>query len=261
MKAELRTITPEWAQHVLSERNVGNRTMNRQHVDSLAKEMQCGRWKVNGDTICVNDDRLIDGQHRLAAVVASGVSIESLVIYGLSSDVFDTKDVGKRRSAGDTLGVRGEKNAYRMAATLVLIDKYMTGRADKTVSYTNTEIEEMLEKYPGVRSSLQTSFGSRGLISPSVLDACHYLFSQKDPRLANEFVVKVLRGTGLEEGSPWYVLRERLMKNSLSKAKISKSYLMAICIKAWNYARAGKKLRCLRWREEGENAEPFPVVQ
>lgn len=235
--------------------------MNRLHVESLAKEMKCGRWKVNGDTICLNGSRLIDGQHRLAAVVASGVTIQSFVIEGLPSDVFDTKDVGKRRSGGDTLGVRGEQNAYRLAATLILIDKYMTGRADKSVAYSNTEIEELLEKYPEARESLQTSHSTKGLIAASVLDACHYLFSRKDSVLADEFVEKVLRGTGLEEGTPWYVLRERLMKNSISKAKLSKPYVMALCIKAWNHARAGTKVRFLRWREEGEKVEPFPVVK
>lgn len=261
MKANLMTITPEWAQKTLNEKNAGNRPMNKLHVATLAKEMKRGKWKVNGDTICLNETRLIDGQHRLAAVVLSGVSIQTFVIEGLSSDVFDTKDVGKRRSAGDTLGVRGEQNACRLAASLVLIDKYVTGRSDQSISYTNTEMEELLEKYPEARNSLQTSYHTKGLITPSVLDACHYLFSRKDPVLADEFVEKVLRGTGLEEGTPWYVLRERLVDNSLSKAKLSRPYLMALCIKAWNHARAGRKVRSLRWREKGEAAEQFPVVQ
>jgi hypothetical protein len=261
MKAELKTITPEWAKKTLNEKNAGNRAMNRLHVESLAKEMKCGRWKVNGDTICLNGTRLIDGQHRLAAVVASGVTIQSFVIEGLPSDVFDTKDVGKRRSAGDTLGVRGEQNAYRLAATLVLVDKYNTGRADRSVHYSNTEIEELLEKYPEARESLQTSVNAKGLITPSVLDACHYLFSRKDAELADEFVTKVIRGTGLEDGDPFYVLRERLVKNSVAKAKLTKPYLMALCIKAWNHARSGTKVRFLRWRETGNATESFPVVR
>lgn len=261
MKAELKTITPEWAEKILAEKNAGNRTMNRIHVEALAREMKRGKWKVNGDTLCMNGTRLIDGQHRLAAVVLSGMTIQSFVIEGLPSDVFDTKDVGKRRSAGDTLGVRGEKNACRLAAALILIDKYVTGRADKSVTYANTEIEELLEKYPDARDSLQTTHATRGLITPSVLDACHYLFSRKDADLADEFVEKVLRGTGLEEGTPWYVLRERLVGNSLAKAKLSRPYLMALCIKAWNHARAGSTVRYLRWREKGEAAEQFPVIR
>jgi len=130
MNVKLTTVTPEWAEETLK-KNIGNRPLNVQHVDKLAKEMTNGRWKVNGDTICLNGSRVIDGQHRLHAVVQSGITIETLVVEGLSSDVFDTKDVGKRRSAGDTLGVAGEKNACRLAAALILIDKYFTGRVEK----------------------------------------------------------------------------------------------------------------------------------
>lgn len=261
MKAELTTITPEWARKILNEKNTGNRAMSRLHVDTLAKEISKGRWKVNGDTICLNGNRLIDGQHRLAAVVQSGIAIQSFVIEGLPSDVFDTKDIGKRRSPGDTLGVRGEQNACRLAACLVMIDKYMTGRVDKATTYSNTEIEELLEKYPEARNSLQVSQAKKGLLTPSVLDSCHYLFSRKNLQLADDFVQKVTHGTGLQEGEPWYVLRERLVRNSLSKAKIQKPYLMALCIKAWNFARSGKTVRCLRWREEGNATESFPVIQ
>jgi hypothetical protein len=261
MKATIMTITPEWAQKILDEKNVGNRAMNKHHVAVLAKEMKRGKWKVNGDTICLNESRLIDGQHRLAAVVLSGVTIQSFVIDGLSSDVFDTKDVGKRRGAGDTLSVRGEQNSHRLAAALVQIDKYFTGRSDLSIAYSNTEVEELLEKYSEARNSVQTSFKTKGLILPSVLDACHYLFSRKDPALAEEFVEKVLNGTGLEEESPWYVLRERLVANSLSKAKLTKPYMMALCIKAWNIARRGGKAKFVRWREKGDAAEQFPVIQ
>jgi hypothetical protein len=261
MNAELKTITPEWAKKILNEKNTGNRAMSRLHVDTLAKEISKGRWKVNGDTICLNGNRLIDGQHRLAAVVQSGISIQSFVIEGLPSDVFDTKDIGKRRSPGDTLGVRGEQNACRLAAALVMIDKYMTGRVDKAASYSNTEIKELLEKYPEARNSLQTTEAAKkGLLTPSVLDSCHYLFSRKNLQLADEFVQKVTRGTGMQEGDPWYVLRERLVKNSQAKAKLQKPYLMALCIKSWNFARAGKTVRCLRYREEGAS-EAFPVIQ
>ena len=261
MKAELKTITPEWAAQILAHKNGGNRPKNRIHVESLAKEMKAGRWKVNGDTICLNGTKLIDGQHRLSAVVMSGVTIQSFVVEGLPSDVFDTKDVGKRRSAGDTLSVSGNQNACRLAAALIVIDKYLTSRSDKGVNYSNTEIRGLLAKYPDVPASLQTSYKLRGLILPSVLDACHYLFSRKDPELADVFVEKLMKGMDLEEGSPIYVLRERLLSNSLSKAKLTRPYVMALCIKAWNCARRGSSVRCLRWREKGEVAEQFPVIQ
>jgi hypothetical protein len=259
MKATLMTITPELAKSILDTKNKHNRPMNRHHVKALANEMTRGTWKVNGDTICLNGDRLIDGQHRLAAVIQSGVTIESFVIEGLPSDVFDTKDTGKRRSAADTLSVRGEANTKRLAAALVLIDKYFTGRVDRSVNYSNTEIEELLEKYPDARHSLRTDYKSNGLFIPSVLDACYYLFSQKDKAMAEEFVDKIYKGIGLHEDSPWYLLRERLVRNSMAKAQMDRTYMMALCIKAFNAARTKTRLKVLRWREQG-HVEQFPVI-
>ena len=96
---------------------------------------------------------------------------------------------------------------------------------------------------------------------PSVIDACHYLFSQKDPAAANLFVDRVIRGSGLEEGTPEYVLRERLVSNSLAKAKLSKSHLFELFIKAWNYARSGKKIKVLRLDERDGKLLDFPVVK
>lgn len=258
MKAELRTITPEWARKILNEKNVANRPINKKHVDMLVNEIKSGRWKVNGDTICINHDRLIDGQHRLTAIAQANIMVQSFVVEGLPSDVFDTKDIGKRRSGGDTLGVRGEKNAHRLSSALIMVDKYETGRPDVSVNYTNTQIEELLEKYPDVRQAIVTSANSHTIIPPSVLDACSYIFSKLDKVLFDEFLNKVVKGIGLQEGDPFYLLRERLVKNSLSKAKLKKSYIMALCIKAWNFSRTGTKIRFLVWRDTGDKAEAFP---
>lgn len=263
IKTELKTITPAWSEKILKNCNVRNRAVNMRHVAELAAEMKAGRWQVNGDTIRISiDNILIDGQHRLIAVVTSGITIQALVVTGLPSDVFGTIDCGKNRSPGDALGVRGEKNAYRLASVVVAVDKYMTGRADKYTDYSNTEIAELLdEKYPDIRESLQLSAKGKGIIPPSILDACHYIFKKKDPVLADEFVNKVIKGIGLDEGDPFHVLRERLLKNSVSKAKLEKSYIMALCIKAWNSARMGMKLRYLRWRDAGDFREEFPVAR
>jgi len=260
MNVKLTKITPEIAKEMLK-KNIGNRPINRKHVDKLVKEMVNDRWKVNGDTICMNNDRLIDGQHRLQAVVQSGVTIATLIVEGLSSDVFDTKDVGKRRSAGDVLGIAGEINATRLASALVMIDRYFTGRVHSHTNYSNTEVEELLVKYPEARNSIQRGVTGVSLLMPSVLDACHYLFSRKDPEMADDFVNKVLRGAGLVEGSPWYILREKLVNNSLSKAKLRKPYLMALCIKAWNHVRMGTTFKHLKYTESGPGAESFPLVR
>jgi hypothetical protein len=158
------------------------------------------------------------------------------------------------------LGIRGETSSYRLAAVLAMVDRYMTGRGDKAVDYTNPEIEALLDKYPGVRGSMQLTSKAKGIMPPSLLDTCHYIFSQKDKLMADEFVTKVIKGTGLEDGDPYHVLRSRLVSNSFAKAKLSKPYILALCIKAWNSTRRGMKMRTLRWRDKGEVTEAFPVA-
>ena len=261
MKTELKTITPEYAKTLLETKNLGNRPLNTRHVKELVREITEGRWKVNGDTICFNDTRLIDGQHRLAAVVAANMPIQSLVVEGLPFDVFDTKDVGKRRSPGDTLFVRGEANSARVAAALVMIERYMTKRVNNNqTKFTNTEVEMLLKKHPGIRDCIIASSTIKRLIRPAVIDACYYLFSQKDKAMADEFVDKVLRGTNLDEKSPYSLMRERLVANTTSKSKINAPYMMALCIKTWNLVRLGKNARSLAWRSSGESQEDFPEI-
>lgn len=254
------TITPAWAQEVLK-RNIGNRPLNHLHVERLVSEMIKGRWKFNGDTICVNGTQVIDGQHRLHAVVKSGVTIESLVVDGLPFHVFDTKDVGERRTAAHTLAVNGETDTKRLAAALVMIDKYYVKNAGGKGRYSNTEIQDLLSKYPQVRMSIRKPRGPRGLIASSVLDSCHYIFSRIDHELAEQFAESLLFGVNLSAASPWYALRERLVNNSMAKAKLKPSYVMALCIKAWNHARNGTRVKFLKFAQEGSNHEEFPIAR
>ncbi|MGA0999585.1 MAG: hypothetical protein ACO3RQ_08600 [Litorivicinaceae bacterium] len=260
MKVELKTITPTDAAKML-ELNTSNRPANFHHVKRLASQMTAGRWRVNGDTICMNGSCLIDGQHRLLAIIESGCTIETLVVEGISSDAFNTKDIGKRRSAADTLAVNGEVSCKSLAATLTTIDRYMTNRMDRKVRYENNEVEELLKKYPGARKSVNVCRSTKGLVQPSILSACHFLFSQKDEDAANEFIDGVLHGRNLSEGDPEYTLRERLLKNSLSSSKMAPMSIAAIIIKAWNAKRLGAKIKMLRFFEAGDKPEAFPVVQ
>src|SRR5687768_7089981 len=118
-------IDPDTAELLLS-KNLGNRPINIQRVAKLAEEMAAGRWVFNGDAIRFNGNGLVDGQHRLKAVIKSGVSIDTLLVEGLDHNVFPTIDTGKPRSAADTLATAGESRCKSTAATLKLVDRYLT---------------------------------------------------------------------------------------------------------------------------------------
>lgn len=240
MKIEMKTITPADAERMLKD-NVGNnyRAANKSHVSTLAHEMKRGRWKQNGDTICINGTRLIDGQHRLMAVVESGCTIQTLLVDGLDDHVGYTIDLHLRRTHTDTLAVQGIAEPYRMAPALKLVDRYTTGRMLQLDGYTNGEIVGLLNKYPDLSGSIEKIRETKSLAPIEVLTACHYLFSKKDAEAAEHFVQDFLSGLNLLSTDPVHVLRERMVHKLLAKKKLRCEAIMIRFLKAWNNRHAG----------------------
>lgn len=260
MNVTKESITPKKAIEWLK-RNIHNRPLSDAHVNRLASAMQSGVWRMNGDTIRFNGNGdLIDGQHRLRACVQSNCTFESYVVRGLDHAAFDTIDQGKRRSTGDVLARRGEKHYNCLAAAVRIVHVIHTrGAVDKKTSIRADEIVECLDRNPGVRECCDiVNQGSRSPIIPhSSSAALLFLFRQKDGTLADTFWQRVLGGEGLTSGMPEYRLRERLIDNKTSAAKLQPICILALAIKAWNAARNGKSLKCLKWDER----EDFPVIQ
>lgn len=244
MKSELKTITPTQAKTLL-EKNEGNRPIRMVHAKRLAAEILAGRWKVNGDTICFNGDRLLDGQHRLMACVLADTPITTFVVEGLPSDVFATKDVGARRSGADVLAVLGESYASALSTALCLVHNYYQGLAP-TTHVPRSLLPALLEKYPGLRESVPRCFGAKKLVSAPSLAAVHYICSQIDREAANKFADDIKNGTNLSEGDPVLLLREQLVSNMTKRDKISRPHVFKLMLKTWNLRRDGKFCRLLR---------------
>lgn len=114
--AKVETITPEIAKTMLGE-NVNNRRISRDNVNLFAREIRNGEWRFNGEAIKFGKDgRLLDGQHRLLAVIAADKPLTTLVIRGLEDETQQTMDSGKTRTLGDVLTLRGEKNSTQLAS-------------------------------------------------------------------------------------------------------------------------------------------------
>ena len=98
------TVTPEHAEKWL-EMNTGNRRIRLSHVRHLAKQMEMGRWMLSPEPIVFSPQRLLDGQHRLSAVLMSGCTIEASVALVQNEDVFRVLDQGVNRNNSDLTGI------------------------------------------------------------------------------------------------------------------------------------------------------------
>lgn len=257
IKTYWKTITPAEAERMLA-KNTGNRRVKDNNVTFLASQMVAGQWRENGETIKINGDRILDGQHRLMACVKANRSFRTLVVEGVDSNVFDTIDTGVPRTAADVFYIKGESGTKNLAACLSVIERYNRGSFGKqNKRIPHADLEALLAQNPEIKDSVNRSEFKSRIVPPSILCAFHYLFSKKDPALADYFCLSIVTGENLARDNPAYLLRERLIFNTEAKAKLTSIYISALLIKAWNAVRENKQLKVLKWLED----EDFPQIK
>lgn len=69
-------ITPELAEQYLKQNSAFNKALNEAEVNALVEKINNGKWDSNGDAIYFDHgDVLVNGQHRMHAIIRSGISI------------------------------------------------------------------------------------------------------------------------------------------------------------------------------------------
>ncbi len=156
---EVQTITPEVAGIIL-EHNVVNRDVGKGLVKKMAQDMVSGKWKTNGDSIRFDrNGRLVDGQHRLNAVVQSETPLETFVCGGLDPAVFDTLDVGKKRTLRDVLKIEGIANYSAVAGAIPWLLRLQADDPLRNRSRLSRPADE-LEYYYGIETEMQSAVQS-----------------------------------------------------------------------------------------------------
>lgn len=117
--SSVETITPETAAHWLNNNNSLNpRPISALHVGRLADDFKVNGYPMTGESIILNaNGEILDGQHRLAAIVKAGITAQVLVVRGVPNAAREVIDSRQRiRSLGDLLGGLGVKGAQNVAA-------------------------------------------------------------------------------------------------------------------------------------------------
>jgi hypothetical protein len=114
-KDERVIVTPEVAGYMLAY-NGRNRPISDTKIKRLSAKMAAGQWIFTHQGLGFsNEGVLIDGQHRLSAIMTSGVTCEFIVTYGLDPLTFDHVDTEGGRSASDLLAIRCPRIKHRAA--------------------------------------------------------------------------------------------------------------------------------------------------
>jgi hypothetical protein len=266
--SSIERIGPSQAEALIGA-NSKNRHVMRSKVEMWSRAMAAGNWILNGESIKVaGSGILLDGQHRLLAVLDSGSTIETVVVRGLPEPTQETVDIGDRRSLADILTLRGEQNTFLLAASLMVAVRLdMNGNLFSGTGYiwpSSQELLDYLDENPGIRDSVIYA----GRVKHSVLRypgslmaGLYFHFSRLDIDDANAFWERLLDGVGLDIGQPVLTLRQLLLKDQTNQRRMSTTHRAAVTIKAWNAFRAGRSLQILRWSRGGATPEDFPAIQ
>lgn len=197
MKTEIMTVTPATAKAWLEATTFRNRNITRAAVKRYANDMRTGRWELNGESIVIDDNgNVVDGQHRLHAIIESGVSIKTVVVKGVDCSVFPTFDIGKQRSGCDILGIAGYANSRTLAAAircwweLTTVGFCNAPRGTGWASRERLDILGLVKSNPGIVESASyiQARQSCDLFRPPGYAAClHYHFGNIDASSRDEF--------------------------------------------------------------------------
>jgi len=266
MKIEKKLVTPAIAIELLKN-NTGNRAIKKPTLFRYSNEMKGGRWKEDtGELIKLNEyGKILDGQHRLRAVVHSGCSIHFHFAYDLSDEIFDVLDTGSLRNASDSFFISGIKNNNLIPSIITLNYSINTGGKDKNAQKNNKlSITQLLDEYNKKplfwdevsKKTINWYNNFSKIIAPSIIGGLYSIFKEKDECKADFFMIELCGGLNITNSSV-NILRNILIKDKISIRKMQMDFKIAIIIKTWNLYRTNSSLKIIKWDSK---VEKFPTI-
>lgn len=113
-------ITPKIADEFLDVNTEGQRNLNGDVVERYIDDMSSNNWMFSGAPILFDKQgKLIDGQHRLNAIVDSQTTQLCLVVAGLDPDVMKAVDLGRKRTYASFLAMNLDRPNAGAQASII----------------------------------------------------------------------------------------------------------------------------------------------
>lgn len=262
MKTQIEKITPERAATLL-QNNQNNRPLDKARISLYTHAIESGQWVLNGDTIKLSPlGRLLDGQHRLNAIVRAGVPVVTVIAYDVDESVFPTIDCNKVRTSGDALHIMNIKNAARISSSIARFLKLISGHLGTSKGITQVAITtaDILNEYNSRPNFWQNivleaqTYLDRNywILAPSEYCAFSAFFQTKhEADKVRSFWENLSNQSGV-----CGLLYSRLMKNKISKSKLTTMEKNALILKAFIHFVNEADIKVLRWSYE----ESFPQI-
>jgi hypothetical protein len=254
-------ITPSKAKELL-EANINNRRVKAEVVDRYAQDIVAGRWKQDtGEVIKISKSGIVlDGQHRLYAIVKANTHIFLHIAYGIEESVSDVLDTGCGRSASDVFKlnrINNDSSIPSIIQTSYLLKNGHFSCGQKNMRLTNAQL---LEKYYEneilwqdiCKKSHNWYLSFAKILPKSFIGGFYSVFKEIDLEMAEQFMNELCTGINVSNET-MLLLRNKFMQDKMSQRKISPTLRTIYMIKAWNCFVKGIVLKKLAFDSERES--------
>ena len=209
---EVERINPKIAADYLKRNTKNYRKLSRPVVNRYADDMKAGRWELNGEAIVFDENGFLkNGQHRLAAIVLSGVTVEMTVIRGVDEEVeaYDLNSVRTANQISNAKGIETTKGILSAVNLMFALSGNGVHTPMKAVEYCEKHEAELNRTWRCLLNGKNTKNVKRG----SLMLAAHMMLTlQKMPFYEVEVFFKAFAsnsdfGTDGYEVSPALVAR------------------------------------------------------
>jgi hypothetical protein len=206
------TIGPDRAETYLAA-NRGNRNIVQAHVASLARDIRNGQWMFNAQPICFSrSGRLLNGQHRLSAVLEASQPIEVLVMRGLPEEAFTTYDKqAKKAPALDEMFEDFGDKALISATAVLLWRRELLPEGEPNARPTSSEIRAVIRDHPELMRFRGFARKLMRYGRASALVYAAYRIMRGNPALGQVFLDRLETAANLPAGHMILRLRDRLI--------------------------------------------------
>ena len=236
-------VTPAMATSFLSAQDMSplkQRSVNTTQVRRYAEIMKAGNWQTNGESLKFSGTQLLDGQHRLYALLEAGVTLPFLVVNDINPSSFTTIDQGIPRSPKHLLEMRGYNYTHSVivvAKTVCLYKKHgmvfanASGNIKRAID-AKTLMEFIIANGSDLQLSTQIAKSCR-LGHNSILAVVQFL--NREHSHVDEFFDRLRDGITLQKNDPIRLLRDKLLMNRVGAIRRANPVVTsAWCFKVWN---------------------------